>query len=1614
MTTLQDSDTRIGKRDADKGSKRIEKQLSDARNRLLDLSLRNRLVNFRPSVRRSIRVIEDDLSEIYRQLVLDERSLSFRAQKPSLTDEEQLADEEVAKSDTDEPPARKRRTSLQLQTGLEPDVLPRRLFSIANEANSVLEEQGYTVLYLAIGFLEWKDSPASETFRQAPLILIPVDLSRTKVRESYRLSWTKEDIGTNLSLRERLLENGIALDDFEMPEDARSIDDYLTSVSKAIRKQSEWRVTRDAHLGFFSFTKFVMYKDLDPEGWPEDQGPAHHPLIKRLFDPSGDDQIGGDLFDEQEIDDRLDWKLAHYVLDADPSQIVVIETVKAGRDLVVEGPPGTGKSQTIANLIGELLVQRKTVLFVSEKMAALEVVKQRLDRIGLGEFCLELHSRKSRKKEVLAELQRCLQKPYSTGATESDRGRNQLQKQIDDLNEYACELREPFGTLQKSPYELIGMNEDARMFFSRSGREIPVATITSNSEWTMEQIDESIDALESLVELRKMLTSNAVDSWRICSPGRLLPHDINDIQAQLRTALRDYDRLMASVEEFKGELGNISIRSLQQASSIREAFDAIIAAPQIQAESVMSPNWEKWSLEAIDEFLEPVASAQHLREQVLQLFTEDALDAEAEDLRSQVLKAKTGMLAHFKHDYRLVIKKLKCLYRTPPPFFYGGYADDLQLLAQYLLKRAVLAQISAERIECLGAAWNGEDSDVEQLRAVATWTLKFHEGINAVAWSPELLSKATAGIRDPARTIESIDEFEALADRTSSATRNILEALGCSESDAFQGSLDEASSINVVERLNSWLDSIDQLGIWGRYQAQKSLDALSDLPDLIELVDRQNLAADDIAPTIRYYVTEGQLRDVFEEREALASFVSNLHEKKIDSFCKLDRRLIEANHALVCNQLRKRRPSLVGGVSPESGMGILLREIGKKKRHISIRKLMEVAGPFIQQAKPCFMMSPLSIAQFLDPHSTRFDVIIFDEASQVRPEDALGALLRGDQLVVMGDTKQLPPTSFFDRLVEDVDDEEDNDTVADIESILHLCRRSFPSKTLRWHYRSRHESLIAVSNHEFYDNTLVFYPSPMQEEEGLGLKFKHIPDTVYDRGKSAENRQEAIAVARAAIRHYKKTPNLSLGVGTFSAKQQNAILEEIQRELGEQPEMEVHFSSNQDEHFFVKNLETIQGDERDVIFLSVGYGFDRERKLSLNFGPVNREGGERRLNVLITRSRRQCVVFSNFTGDDLAVDATGARGVRALKTFLKYAETGNLNVPEATGRDTDSPFEDAVYEFLSSEGHEVRKQVGEAGFRIDLAVVDPAKPGRFILGVECDGAKYHSSRVARERDRLRQQMLEDLGWRIHRVWSTDWFTRRRDAQEQLLRAIDRAKSNLDSAKSIQAPEADSYADHNEFAAPVEKTKQQEPQEMELQLTKQELPTQPYEECQQLRVLTDGKLADAPRTRLADAVEAIVQVEGPVHVDEVIRRIRTLWGLKRSGIRIQEAVERGIQYAVSQKVVDRRSKFLWRHEQHLVQARCRQAQDMLKIELICDPEIEHAVASALMIQFASPRDAIPTTAARLLGFQKASEQTHKRIDKVVGLMLKDGRLVDAGNGMIDVQERDRERSGTERK
>jgi len=431
------------------------------------------------------------------------------------------------------------------------------------------------------------------------------------------------------------------------------------------------------------------------------------------------------------------------------------------------------------------------------------------------------------------------------------------------------------------------------------------------------------------------------------------------------------------------------------------------------------------------------------------------------------------------------------------------------------------------------------------------------------------------------------------------------------------------------------------------------------------------------------------------------------------------------------------------------------------------------------------MMSSLSIAQYLEPQHTSFDVVIFDEASQVRPEDALGALLRGRQVVVMGDSKQLPPTTFFENLLESDDEySEDASFYSDVESVLNICKRSFPYKTLRWHYRSRHESLIAVSNNEFYGNHLYVYPSPLHEDRNMGLQFRHVKDSIYERGKTGVNREEAGIVAQEVMRHFIQFPDKTLMVGTFNVKQQEAIQKEIESLVKSSPGFEKYFTNDKGENFMVKNIETIQGDERDVIFVSIGFGFDQNGKISKNFGPLNRDGGERRLNVLFTRAREKCVIFSNFRSIDLHLTDEDPAGLRVLKSFLEYAESKTFVFKTPEYEPDDVTFEESVAIFLREQGYTVHPKIGCAGYKMDMAIVNENVPGHYIIGIETDGPQYFKSRVARDRDRLRRDVLTGLGWQLCRVWSTDWYLNPQRARKGLLDSIEKAK---ESAKKIQTP-----------------------------------------------------------------------------------------------------------------------------------------------------------------------------------------------------------------------------------
>lgn len=493
-------------------------------------------------------------------------------------------------------------------------------------------------------------------------------------------------------------------------------------------------------------------------------------------------------------------------------------------------------------------------------------------------------------------------------------------------------------------------------------------------------------------------------------------------------------------------------------------------------------------------------------------------------------------------------------------------------------------------------------------------------------------------------------------------------------------------------------------------------------------------------------------------RPELARFRSNDHAALIDKFRALDEEITRTTAGYI-------RAKLAGAVrahnsrDAEPGYAVLARQLQRQRSHLPVRQLVGQMGDVLTTLTPCLMMSPLSVAQFLPTDQRLFDLVVFDEASQITVPDAIGAIARGHRAIIVGDPKQMPPTSFFERGAED----DANEEAQDLESILdEALAARMPHYRLTGHYRSRHESLICFSNHAYYGGELVTYPSASTAASAVTLRRV---DGVYARGKSRTNEIEAKAVVAEVVRRLRHPDlsRLSLGVVTFNSEQQRLVLDLLDQARRAEPDLEQFFGEGAGEPVFVKNLETVQGDQRDVILLSVGYGpvEPGARTMPMNFGPLNRKGGERRLNVAITRATTEVVVFASFDAGMIDLTRTSSEAVRDLKTYLDFAERGPIALGGAIRSESReayaNDFEQAVAEGLRRRGWKVHTQIGVSKFAIDLGIVHPDAPGRYLAGIECDGATYHAMATARDRDRVRQIVLEGLGWSILRVWSTDFF-----------------------------------------------------------------------------------------------------------------------------------------------------------------------------------------------------------------------------------------------------------------
>lgn len=612
-----------------------------------------------------------------------------------------------------------------------------------------------------------------------------------------------------------------------------------------------------------------------------------------------------------------------------------------------------------------------------------------------------------------------------------------------------------------------------------------------------------------------------------------------------------------------------------------------------------------------------------------------------------------------------------------------------------------------------------------------------------------------------------------------------LQKIGTVDEEGWQRG-PEATLTDVIVKHEGCLSTLSSLPLMVRWQLVHSQVCEIGLESISNAISVSELSGDQASDAFEFSVYSTLLENQINKTPALAGFSHERAESLREWFAGVDREVFKLTaDSIAADLCRAPVPEGVayGPVRERTEDSLLRHEEGKKKRHIPVRQLTRRAGNALQALKPCFLMSPLSVAQFLAPGEIEFDFVVMDEASQIRPEDALGAIARARKVIIVGDPKQLPPTSFFDTAIAEDEDAEET-IVEDTESILDVCLKQFPFRRLRWHYRSQHEDLIRFSNEQFYENDLIVFPSPKGSSREYGVHSSYIDAPTYRAGR---NLAEARVVVENIINQLRANPDTTLGVAAFNKRQAEEIQLLLDKAAREDPSIdELITNLDGEEPFFIKNLENVQGDERDVIFISTTYGPERTGgPVHQRFGPINSDTGWRRLNVIATRARKRVEVFTSMRPTDVIVGDGARRGVRALRSYLEYAETGRVSdLGRKTGGAPDSEFEISVGAIVDQLGYQTEPQVGVEGFFIDIGVCHPDRPGEYLMGIECDGAAYHSSRSVRDRDRLRQEILEDKGWHIHRIWSTSWFHTRSAEIDRLRRAIE---SQLAADRAVSQP-----------------------------------------------------------------------------------------------------------------------------------------------------------------------------------------------------------------------------------
>ena len=1285
--------------------------------KLLDFSLRNNLLNLRTG-RRVIPFVSFDI-DVLEDHIFDREDYSMQAvpvKKLLKPDEFGIYDSRLYKDELQQLVSEDIKHN-RLNAYLSADEMASTQKFLYRESRTALEENGANSLYMVFGLMRWYENEKSVRPRYAPLLLMPVELVR-RSGNNYVVRRRDEEMTINTTLVEMLRQQyQIDLKGLQpLPEDESGVDvrAILATVRAQLACQPRWDVVEEAMLGLFSFNKFVMWNDIHSNA----EKMRRSPIIESLFQkhwvghdgvqssnasstrskspsgvqsdgvavqesPSGVQgskvQEGVDETDARHIDLHVAPHEFAIPVDVDSSQMEAVVESGEGRSFILYGPPGTGKSQTITNMIANALYHGRRVLFVAEKMAALEVVQKRLKKIGLDPFCLELHSNKVTKSHLLRQLQQTLDLTRIKDPEQYEQASKELFEQRQQLTGY-------IRLLHKKQASGLSLYDCICRYEGIEGEGIPPSAhfVNGLTDSKLQEAAEKIETLDTVFAITGPVARHQLQGLNIYDPSQQTQMQIAEWLTQLASQVETTDKLINLIN---GQAGFKQPHSL---------------------------NGARWAEQLI---------AKH--DALAGQYTEGIFAQDPQQLRAQ---------------WTAVCGK----WFLPRFFAKRSFMKGL---------RAFRADMGEGDVETL---FGQLDAFRQQLR---------EGGLQALPMVPPAAIQACRDL------LQGVEKMKAVCD------------------------FDDENLDTLARLIPQWQQALGSSRDWAQWCIRKRELQELHLEKVVDYMNHASTTGHAAAQAMLKGTYKYMAMQIVDSEPQLQMFNGLLFEDAIAKYRDMAKQFQELTKKMLYCKLAANVPSQALKPTAITELGILKRYIATNGRGATIRHIMDQIPTLLPKLCPVMLMSPISVAQFIDLDQPPFDIVCFDEASQMPTSEAVGAIARGKALICVGDPKQMPPTSFF---ATNAVDEEEAD-IDDMESILDDCiTLSLPARYLTWHYRSKHESLIAFSNAQYYESKLYTFPSV----DDRASKVQLIPvDGTYDYGKTRCNRAEAEAIVKEVVRRLSddELAKRSIGIVSFSKVQQNLIEDLLTDELAKHADLE-RKAYDVEEPIFIKNLENVQGDERDVILFSVGYGPDKTGKVSMNFGPLNNSGGERRLNVAVSRARYEMMVFSTLKPEQIDLRRSSALGVAGLKAFLEFARNGRMAVSAGQVKAPTEHAEiiDAVAGEIRKMGYEVDTSVGRSAFKIDLAVLDPKNEQNYLLGIICDGTRYYETKTERDREICQPGVLQGLGWKLMRLWSVDWLMNKEAVMDRIRKALEKPEE----PKPASAPKVAAVKGGIEHAAPL--------------------------------------------------------------------------------------------------------------------------------------------------------------------------------------------------------------------